>query len=159
METSRVSPLDRLRATASIDEDLKQVFKTATALAESQGKDYDSTTAFFQALIYHAPGRIFVLFQLLPVGALPELVSLEGSPGMDESGLGPLEKLKYFFPRINSTMTNLVPKIDPSTSERKISSEDVFVDIARYSGGKSTQRLRSHGVTKEKVDSMVTDLG
>mgnify|MGYP005857021233 CR=1 FL=1 len=148
MKSSRVSPLDRMGATTSIDDDLKRVFETAAALAESERKHYVSTTTFFQALVYHAPGQISDLFELLPDGALPEPVSLEESPGMDESGLGPFEQLQSFLPCINSAMSNL--KIGESTNERKISSEDVFVDIARYSGGKSTRRLRAHGVTKRK---------
>ena len=40
----------------------------------------------------------------------------------------------------------------------EISSEDVFVDIARFSGGKSTMLLLSKGVTRQKVESMVEEL-
>jgi hypothetical protein len=53
-------------------------------------------------------------------------------------------------------MSNLTPQ---ANAEHKVSSEDVFVDIARHGKSKSTQLLRTHGVDEQKVDLMVKQLG
>lgn len=150
---SKQSPLKKLNALDKIDGDLMQVFETAAQIANVQQKDYISTTTFVQALLHCSPGKIVELFQMLPEGALPKTPQLEA---MDEtSGSELLDGMESFSPCIDSALENL---LQPA-AERPISSEDVFVDIARYSGGKSTRLLRSKGVTKKKVESMVTDLG
>jgi hypothetical protein len=38
-------------------------------------------------------------------------------------------------------------------------SEDVFVDIARYGTGESVRQLRTHGISRELIGTMVRDLG
>jgi hypothetical protein len=53
-------------------------------------------------------------------------------------------------------MANLTPRV---SNDDKLSSEDVYIDIARYATGKSTQRLRSHGVSKQDVERIVKQLG
>jgi len=151
---SKQSPLQKLNALDKIDGDLMEVFETAALIANVQGKDYISTTTFVQALLHCSPGKIPELFQKLPEGSLPKGPQLEA---LDETaGSDLLDGMESFSPCINSALNNLL--LQPA-AERPISSEDVFVDIARYSGGKSTMLLRSKGVTKEKVESMVTDLG
>ena len=146
------SPLEKLGASDKIHQELMHVFETAALLAKEQGKDYISTTTFVQALLHCSPGRISELFQKLPEGSLPQQLFMETLDSAVGSKL--LHEMESFSPCINSAVSSLLPK----ASERLISSEDVFVDIARYSGGKSTALLRSKGVTKEKVESMVMDL-
>ncbi|CAJ1961467.1 unnamed protein product [Cylindrotheca closterium] len=147
------SPLQKLNALDKIDSELVQVFETAALIANVQGKDYISTTTFVQALLHCSPGKITELFQKLPEGSLPKEAQLEAMSEIAGSEL--LDGMESFSPCIDSALSNL---LHPG-AERSISSEDVFVDIARYSGGKSTMLLRSKGVTKEKVESMVSDLG
>lgn len=150
---SKQSPLKKLNALDKIDGDLAQVFETAAQIAKVQQKDYISTTTFVQALLHCSPGKIAELFQMLPEGALPKAPQLEAMHETTGSEL--LDDMESLSPCIDSALENLLQ----SAAERPISSEDVFVDIARYSGGKSTMLLRSKGVTKKKVESMVTDLG
>lgn len=149
----KLSPLEKLGAESKIDNNLHQVFEIAALLAEKEGKDYVSTTTFVKALVHHNPGSILELFERLPSGALP--IPSQDIEVVQTNGIGSLKKLNSFSPCVNSAMANLLPKID---STRKLSSEDVFVDIALYSGGRSTERLRSHGVTKEMVDLLVREL-
>ena len=42
---------------------------------------------------------------------------------------------------------------------RRISSADMFVDIARYGHGESVSRLRHHGVGKKQIEERVQELG
>ena len=37
--------------------------------------------------------------------------------------------------------------------------EDVFVDVAKYGKGPSVQRLRAHGVSPERIDRYLDQLG
>ena len=150
---SKQSALQKLNALDKIDRDLVQVLEAAALIANVQGRDYISTTTFVQALRHCSPGKITELFQKLPEGALPKKPQVEAMGEISGSEL--LDRMASFSPCINSALSNLLH----SATERPISSEDVFVEIARYSGGKSTMLLRSKGVTKEKVESMVTDLG
>ena len=53
-------------------------------------------------------------------------------------------------------MSSLTPVV---SAEEELSSEDVYIDIAHYATGKSTQRLRSHGVSKTDVENIVAQLG
>ena len=152
-------PFYRPTPASLLDDELYKVFLTAAFLAEHEGKDYVSTTTFVKALVHRSPENISDLFERLPSGAIPEpQIVNEGRQIDGAESLASLEKLKSFSPCINSAMENLTPKVDDKT-ERKLSSKDVFVDIARYSGGKSTQLLRSHGVSKEKLETLVEDLG
>ena len=134
-----------------IDDELRQILVVAATLAQLERKNYVSTTNFVKALIVSKPGRISDFFSKLPDGALPDSI-----PDDVPLQLLALESLDSFSPCINSAMSNLTPEVAP---DEKISSEDVYIDIARYATGKSTQRLRSHGVSKTDVESIVGQLG
>jgi hypothetical protein len=53
-------------------------------------------------------------------------------------------------------MSHLTPEVAP---EEKLSSEDVYIDIARHGTGKSTRLLRRHGVSKADVEKIVGQVG
>lgn len=97
------------------------------------------------------PGGISDFFVELPDGVLPEF-----APQNVPMQANALSVLDSFSPCINSAMDNLTPRISEGET---LSSEDVFIDIARYASGKSTQRLRCHGVSKEDVEKIVRQLG
>jgi TIR domain len=134
-----------------IDEDLRKIFVIAATLAKMESKNYVSTTNFVKALMFLKPGKISDFFSRLPEGALPDSV-----PNNIPMHVSTLQSLDSLSPCINSAMKNLTPKI---SNEEKLSSEDVYIDIARFATGKSTQRLRSHGVSKQDVEKIVQQLG
>lgn len=160
--TSRIAPNDQIDKSAeanpllkpiwnSIDEELQKILAVAATLADIEGKNYVSTTNFVKALMFLKPGKISDFFEELPEGALPE--SVTNNVPIQANALG---KLGSFSPCISSAMSNLAPRI---ASETTLSSEDIYIDIARYATGKSTQRLRCHGVNKEDVEQIVKQLG
>lgn len=159
---SRIAPNDQISKSAeanpllkpiwnSIDAELQKIMAVAATLADMEGKNYVSTTNFVKALMFLKPGNISDFFEELPEGALPESVPNDVRIQRDA-----LEKIDSFSPCIKSAMSNLTPRI---TSQSTLSSEDVYIDIARYATGKSTQRLRCHGVNKEDVEKIVRQLG
>jgi hypothetical protein len=56
---------------------------------------------------------------------------------------------------VGGSLKHLAPKATP---QRKLSSADVFVDIAEYGTGNSVARFRSNGITPEKVNEIVEEL-
>ena len=160
--TSRIAPNRQVDQSAEtnpllkpiwnhIDEELRKILAVAATLAEMEGKNYVSTTNFVKALMFLKPGNIADFFDELPEGALPEAVT--ANVPIQATAL---EKLDSFSPCINSAMSSLTPRI---TSQETLSSEDVYIDIARFATGKSTQRLRCHGVDKADVEKIVQQLG
>jgi len=160
--TSRIAPTNKIDESAQanpllkpiwnrIDEELRKIFAVAATLAEMEGKNYVSTTNFVKALMFLKPGSISDFFAELPADALPESVSNNVPIQADA-----LKGLDSFSPCITSALSNLTPRI---TAEETLSSEDVYIDIARYATGKSTQRLRCHGVNREDVEKIVQQLG
>jgi hypothetical protein len=160
--TSRVAPNDQIEQSAEanpllkpiwnrIDEELRKILAVAATLAEMEGKNYVSTTNFVKALMFLRPGNISDFFNELPGDALPESI-----PDSVPIQANALQTLDSFSPCINSAMSHLTPRI---SGEETLSSEDVYIDIARYATGKSTQRLRCHGVSQEDVEKIVQQLG
>ncbi|PAY17505.1 hypothetical protein CKO51_20795 [Rhodopirellula sp. SM50] len=134
-----------------LDEDLRKVMTIAATLANLESKNYISTTNFVKALMVLSPGQISEFFGKLPDGALPEQV-----PETVPTQLAALKMFDSFSPCINSAMDHLTPVVG---KKEQLSSEDVYIDIARYASGKSTQRLRTHGVGKADVENIVAQLG
>ena len=134
-----------------LDDDLRQIMAVSATLAQLENKNYMSTTNFVKALMVLKPGRISEFFNKLPEGALPDSVPAD-IPMRFEA----LKSLDSFSPCINSAMSNLTPKVTPA---ERLSSEDVYVDIARHGTGKSTKLLRSRGVSKADVEHIVGQLG
>lgn len=97
------------------------------------------------------PGRIAEFFSQLPDGALPATI-----PADVPMQISSLAALVSFSPCINSAMSGLTPEVG---SEERLSSEDVYIDIARHGTGKSTRLLRNQGVSKADVEQIVGQLG
>ncbi len=123
----------------------------AATLAKLDNKNYIATTNFVKALMVIKPGRISEFFDALPSEALPD-----GVPTNIPIRLESLKELNSFSPCINSAMSNLTPKVSDTD---RLSSEDVYIDIARHGTGKSTRLLRNHGVSKDVVEQIVGQLG
>ena len=134
-----------------IDDDLRQIMVVAATLAQLENKNYVSTTNFVKALMVIKPGRISEFFNKLPDGALPDSV-----PADIPMQLSALISLDSFSPCINSAMSNLTPEV---TADEQLSSEDIYIDIARHGTGKSTRLLRSRGISKSDVENIVGQLG
>ena len=136
-----------------MDEELQKTMSVAATLAKHADKNYISTTTFVQALMLLKPGQISDFFQQLPPGALPEEPqgpSSSSTTGTDNA----FQSIDSFSPCINSAMANL-----PSEPSTILSAEDVYIDIARFAKGKSTQRLRLNGIEKSDVEKIVSQLG
>ena len=134
-----------------IDDELRQILVLAATLAQFDGKNYVSTTNFVKALMVLRPGRISEFFDKLPDGALPEPVPTDVPMQLEA-----LASLESFSPCINSAMSNLTTEV--STDDR-LSSEDVYIDIARHGTGKSTRQLRNCGVGRADVERIINQLG
>lgn len=163
-----------------MDADLQDAFALAGAAARRQGKNYISTTQLFSALRRLSPHKSLAdFFEQLPEGALPE-----STPQAIPIQVEALNGIESLSPCVNAAMAHLSPSLpssdgDPSSSSTspgalgttttttdnlintgiKISSKDVFVDIAIHGKSKSTVRLRTHGVDESTVEGIVEQLG
>jgi hypothetical protein len=63
-------------------------------------------------------------------------------------------------PLLSTCVENALSRLGQrSSGERRLTAEDVFVDVAKYGTGASVVRLRTYGVTPEMVDHLVGQLG
>ena len=136
------------------DSGLQDVLALAAAEAHRNNKSRISTRHLFAAIMRLQPGHIPELVrwigQIAP-GALPEPIGVDIEPNR--------ELLRKSFPIsscIEDSLENLTPKV---TSQRRLASEDLFVDIARHGTGPSIRRLRTHGIDRESVHRIVQQLG
>jgi len=141
-----------------LDEDLQDAFALAATASRRQGKDYISTTQLFSAMRRLAPESLNEMFAQLPDGALPDCTPI--AVAVEAVALDDIRSLS---PCVTAAMTNLTVITSTSagdvSSSRRITSEDMFVDIALHGNSKSTVRLRTHGVDQAKVYEIVTQLG
>jgi len=139
----------------NLDEDLQDAFALAATAARREGKDYISTTTLFAALRRLSPEPLAEFLQQLPEGALPDSV-----PSAVVAEVVALDDIQSLSPCVNAAMANLTTQPSHPTGRAvRISSEDIFVDIALHGNSKSTVRLRTHGVDQAKVISIVKQLG
>jgi hypothetical protein len=136
------------------DSGLQDVLALAAAEAQRNSKSRISTRHLFSAMLRLQPGHISELtrwIQTIAPGALPEPIG--ANVGLDR------ELLRRPFPIstcLEDSLASLAPK---STSQRRLASEDLFVDIARYGTGASIRRLRTHGIDRETIHRIVQQLG
>jgi len=141
----------------SLDEDLQDAFALAATAARRDNKDYISTTTLFAALRRLSPSPLNELFGYLPEGSLPE-----STPDtIVEAEVMALDEIVSLSPCVNAAMVSLTPVAETSGTEmaKRISSEDMFVDVALHGNSKSTVLLRTHGVDQAKVQEIVRQLG
>jgi len=88
----------------------------------------------------------------VPEGAFPKPISQDIS--IDDRNL--LEGNPSFSGCVDDSLRNLAVKVPIN---RKLSSADVLVDIAEYGTGSSVAKLRQNGISKERVNEIVGELG
>jgi hypothetical protein len=90
-------------------------------------------------------------FDHVPPGALPE--ALPQSLAIDNGALADIDS---FSGCVQDSLEHLTARSSP---DRRLSAEDVFVDIAKHGTGDSVHRLRTHGVDISRVNEIVRQLG
>ncbi|MGK7886003.1 MAG: hypothetical protein AB4057_15440 [Crocosphaera sp.] len=134
-----------------LDSSLQNALTLAAVQAQRKGKNYISTNTFFATLRRLNPETLSNFFKELPTDALPEPISEDIS--VDDKIF---KKVQSVSPCIKTSLTKLSSK---KTSQKKITIEDLFVDLAKYGKGNSVKRLRTYGVNPKKIDSIVKQLG
>ena len=138
----------------SFDVGLQDVLALAAAEAQRNKKSRISTRHLFSAIVRLQPGHLPELMRWIgrvAPGALPESVEPHIEP--DRA----LFRTPFLISScIEDSLESLAPK---TTSQRRLASEDVFVDIARYGTGPSVRRLRSHGIDRDSIHKIVQQLG
>ncbi len=135
-----------------LDESLQDAFSLAYNKKRRQGGTRISTKDFFQALVRLQDDSVRALIDSLPAGALPDPIDpkipkerrlvLEEEPLLSDCVADSLEHFRELRP---------LP--------RRISSADVFIDIAKHGHGESVSRLRRHGIGKREIEEIVENLG
>ena len=133
------------------DQGLKEAFALAAVQAGQDGRTHLSTRNLFAAWNRLRPGSLPKLFSQLPDGALPDPAPAGATPQT-----AALTDTMTFSACVQDSVEHLSPK---ATTSDKLSSEDVFVDIAKNGTGTSVKRLRSHGVDGARIDQIVGQLG
>jgi len=134
-----------------LDSDLQDAFSLAYNQAQRNGYDLIRTKDLFAALARIRPEPVDEFLKHIPEDAFPKPISQDISL---ERNL--LEQNPSLSGCVDDSLRNLTGKIP---SSRKLSSADVLVDIAEYGTGSSVTTLRQNGITKEKVNEIVTELG
>lgn len=133
------------------DDDLQDAFALAANEARRQNKNYVSTRFLFAALLRLNVEPLPDLFRRIPKQALPDPI--------DETvrkDLQAIDSQTSFSGCVRDSLEKLSARV---TRGQKISSEDVFVDIAKHGRGTSVKRLRANGVNAAKIDKIVNQLG
>lgn len=134
-----------------LEPDLQDALSMAYNQSRREGKLKIRTHHLFAAMARLSPDPLPKMLNRLPVLAIPNPISENVTT---EKFL--LKEPVELSACVEESLRKLSPK---STKEQKISSTDVFVDIAKYGTGNSVARLREHGVTTEKIDQLVSEFG
>ncbi len=135
----------------NLDPNLQDAFALAYNETRRQGKVKIQTRTLFAALVKLSPEPLNDLLKLIPTDALPTPINENSA---DKEYI--LKEEPCFSGCVTESLDNL--KNQTSTG-KKFSPEDVFVDIARHGVGTSVRRLRKHKITQEKINELVTQLG
>jgi hypothetical protein len=134
----------------SLDSDLQDALSLAYNQARREGKDTIQTRYFFAAIARLMPEPLPELMSFLPRDILP--------PPTNEHTT--TERILLIEnPQLSGCIADsLVNLGQVGTPENKISSVDVFVDVAKHGTGSSVTQLRRHGVTPERIDDIVKQI-
>lgn len=136
---------------AKLDPDLQDALSIAYNQAQRDGVNAIKTRYLFAALSRLRPYPLSELLERFPDDALPSPADAEIKPD---------NRIIEHNPRLSACVEDSLYQLDRITdSERTISATDLFVDIVRHGTGESVARLRTHGVTPEKVDSIIRQVG
>lgn len=147
--TSQLTPLDQYWDL--LDPALQDAFALAANSARREGKDIISTRTIFAALRRLHPGELSEFFSQIPSEALP--APLPASLAVDRESL---DDIRVLSSCVQDSLNNLTPQVN---EKKRLTSEDMFVDIARHGQGYSVHRLRTHGVDEARIDVIVRQLG
>ena len=134
-----------------LEPNLQDALSMAYNQSRREGKAKIRTRYLFAAMARLSSEPLSQMLNRLPVEALPNLINKDVTT---ERTL--LTEATELSACVEESLKELVPK---STEEHKISSADVFVDIAKNGTGNSVARLREHNITAERVDQLVSELG
>jgi hypothetical protein len=138
------------RLWSSFEPELQDALSVAYNQAKREGKTRISTRTFFAAVARLKPGQLVQFLDRLPEAALPEPIS-EDVPR--ESTI--LQEEPQLSTCVESALSHLGKKADP---HHKLSTAEVFVDVAKHGTGASVAHLREQGITPEKIDRLVEEL-
>jgi hypothetical protein len=134
---------------------LEADIQDALLLAYNQSKRENaatvSTKRVFAALCKLRPEPLSELLDVLPEAALPE-----PTPDISLPDFASVEKSVVLSSCVSTSIRNIAPY---ASSDRLITAEDVFVDIAKHGTGASVKRLRDYNVTPEHIDYLVREKG
>ena len=130
---------------------LQDALSLAANAARREGKDIISTRTLFSAMRRLQPDRLSEFFRELPEEALPKSVPEEVS-----IDAGAFSDIRLFSGCVQDSLNNLVPQ---TNTREKLSTEDIFLDIARYGKGDSVRQLRTHGISVNRINELVGQLG
>ena len=136
---------------AKLEPDLQD----ALALAYNQSRRYGAniirTRYLFAAIVRLRPKPLDELLDLLPASALPEPIS---------KNITAERHLLREHPALSACVEHSLKHLSKRASPKKrISSTEVFVDIARHGTGNSVARLRTYGVSLGKINQIIEQLG
>lgn len=134
-----------------LEPDLQDALALAYNQAQRDGGNEIKTRYFFAALARLRPASIAEFLNRIPAEAMPKPVNESVSTKKIL-----LEENPLLSPCVDDSLRHLSPKV---SSERKLSSADVLVDIAEHGTGNSVARFRRSGITSERVNEIVNELG
>jgi len=134
-----------------LEPDLQDSLALAYNQARREGKNRISTRTFFAAVARLKPKSVSNLLSLLPEGSMPEPIAEDV----------PVERrIMQETPLLSDCVENALRHLGTQDNlKRGLGVEDVFVDVAKYGRGPSVQRLRAHGVSPERIDRYLDQLG
>lgn len=134
-----------------VDPDLQDALAIAYVQSRREGSNVIRTRYLYSALVRLKPAPLNELFNRLPRDALP---------GPTSEDISAERHLLAENPQLSGCIEDsLVHLSKQVTHQKKISSADIFVDIAKYGTGESVKRLRIHGVSPDKITQIVEQLG
>jgi hypothetical protein len=139
------------RLWSSCDPELQDALSLAYNQAKQEGKTRISTRTFFAAVARLRPGRLPEILDRFPEHSLPEPIG-ENVP---REG-----RILEEEPLLSTCVENALLHLSEGTGpEHKLSTAEVFLDVAKHGTGASVARLREHGMTPEKIDQLARESG
>ena len=139
------------RLWSSFDPELQDALSMAYNQAKSEGKTRISTLTFFAAVVRLRPGPLPQFLDRLPEHSLPEPI---GEDVPRESQI--LQEEPLLSTCVENALLHLSKGADP---EHRLSTAEVFVEVAKHGAGASVAQLREHGITPEKIDQLAGESG
>lgn len=134
-----------------LEPELQDAFALSYNQSRREGSNIIKTRHLFAALRKIKSGSLQNLLELLPEKSLPAPIAANNSAKEYI-----LREQPNFSPCVEDSLGHIGQRATPN---RKLSAEDVFVDIAKYGTGASVAQLRTHGINAQKIDQIVKQLG